>query len=582
MARTPYLIRRGNSWWTRIVVPPALRPLIEKNELTRALGPDRQAGMEEHYKAVAEFKAILSDAKRKHAAGAEILPYKPRPNGRATIRQIAAEFYANEIDAGDREAMARGARGEDGEIRDQFERAHMAMLSRIARGAASDEETIAIMAWAVDDLRARGQVAVEHGSDAYLKLARDLAGLQRDARLRVQEHGQGIYNGKPTHPLLTTPEPGPSDPLAHRCVSDDGKKTLMELLPKFLEQRQASGAIKREHAVSCRMFTEFLSEDMPIYRITKQVVVSYKDALLKTPAHAEKRFPGLTLPQAIEANAARHEAGRFPTLAAKTIRDKWLNRLHTILAWAERNAMIIDNPAHKVGVDVAENASVSRVPFTGADISRIFDPKHFLAEDEETRWAMLIALFAGLRPSEAAQLEVAKIHDIRGVLCFQVEGETKTPGSRRLVPVHPHLIALGIRDRLAELSIQHQPMFFPIWHSQGVQARVRAEEKAKKEGKVGTSLNQHFPKYLSKRVNVTYLPKVKVKTAFNDFYSFRHTFKTNLSLSGVEKATRDYLCGHRDSSAGSVYVHDVSVQRMKEAVDSLSFDGFDLAGLVQT
>lgn len=65
-----------------MVVPTALRPLIEKSELTLALGPDRQAGMDEHYKAVAEFKPILSDANRKHAAGAEILPYKPRPNAR--------------------------------------------------------------------------------------------------------------------------------------------------------------------------------------------------------------------------------------------------------------------------------------------------------------------------------------------------------------------------------------------------------------------------------------------------------------------------------------------------------------------
>ncbi len=165
---------------------------------------------------------------------------------------------------------------------------------------------------------------------------------------------------------------------------------------------------------------------------------------------------------------------------------------------------------------MAENTAVSRVPFTGADIARIFEPKHFLAEDEETRWAMLIALFAGLRPSEAAQLEVDRIHDVRGGLCFQIEGETKTPGSRRLVPVHPHLIALGIRDRLAKLSSQQKTMFFPVWHTQGVQARARAEAKAKAEGKVGTSLNQHFPKYLSKRVNVTYLPKVKVKTAFSE------------------------------------------------------------------
>jgi hypothetical protein len=43
------------------------------------------------------------------------------------------------------------------------------------------------------------------------------------------------------------------------------------------------------------------------------------------------------------------------------------------------------------------------------------------------------------------------------------------------------------------------------------------------------------------------------------------------------RPTRDYLCGHHDDSAGSVYVHDVSVEAMQAAIEKLHFDGFELA-----
>ena len=40
-----------------------------------------------------------------------------------------------------------------------------------------------------------------------------------------------------------------------------------------------------------------------------------------------------------------------------------------------------------------------------------------------------------------------------------------------------------------------------------------------------------------------------------------------------------YICGHSDQSAGAVYVHGVSIEAMKAAVESLHFDGLDLDAL---
>ena len=56
------------------------------------------------------------------------------------------------------------------------------------------------------------------------------------------------------------------------------------------------------------------------------------------------------------------------------------------------------------------------------------------------------------------------------------------------------------------------------------------------------------------------------------WHSPRHTLKTQLSRGGVDKATRDYLTGHVDGSAGAVYIHDVSVEAMANAIEKIAFD----------
>lgn len=90
------------------------------------------------------------------------------------------------------------------------------------------------------------------------------------------------------------------------------------------------------------------------------------------------------------------------------------------------------------------------------------------------------------------------------------------------------------------------------------------------------SLKHHFPKFIPKQFNDTYRKKIGLTDARKVFYSFRHTFKTGLAQAGVSKDIRDNLTGHADSSAGSVYVHDVSFVAMQEAIGKLRFDGIIL------
>jgi hypothetical protein len=54
------------------------------------------------------------------------------------------------------------------------------------------------------------------------------------------------------------------------------------------------------------------------------------------------------------------------------------------------------------------------------------------------------------------------------------------------------------------------------------------------------------------------------------------TTQIELKRAGVPRSMQDDLCGHADNSAGAGYVHGASVEAMKEAIEKLKFDGFEL------
>lgn len=344
---------------------------------------------------------------------------------------------------------------------------------------------------------------------------------------RAKERDAGNFDGKPSAPILNDPAPLPDDPVAARIISPDSTKPLREILRLFLSGRNASQSMANEHHVSARMFEEFLGEPKPVYKITRRDVRGYMKALQETPANYVKRFPGKTLPQAIKLNAERKTP--FDVLEPRTINNKWLSRLHAILAWCARNDVLPDNPALGVKLETKADSQPPRIPFDGGDLAKIFDPfKHPLGEAE---WAAILALFTGARPSELAQVRLNSIREERGVLMLKIEEETKNSGSQRIIPVHSQLIRLGFNHHVAALRKAGGTHFFPSWFKQGVNSKRNAEAKAKETG-IPITLNQHFPKFIPRRFNVTYLPRVGIMDDRKNFYSFRHTFKTGLAIAG--------------------------------------------------
>lgn len=397
-------------------------------------------------------------------------------------------------------------------------------------------------------------------SPGRMQLLRDLAAIELEVLAAIERRNQGLVGTiQPTHPLLNqepSPEPVPVHPRAKgRVMGPDSLKPLSELLVAFHAERRGRVAERttKEHQVAVRMLEEFLGGPRPVADITSADVRVYKKALMETPNRYAMRFPDLTLPEAIEANAARAEP--FPVLDAATINEKWLSHIRSVLTWCVGAGIIPDNPATGIKVDTGRgHREAPRVPFSNDDLGRIFGSKLFApgAAYGTHQWALLVALFSGARSSsEIARIRLEDIYEEQGVLVFHLADASKNERSKRLVPVHQSLIALGLPAYVDKLRKGGKTLLFPDWIP---------EDK----------INRWFLR--------TYRAEVGIHDQRKVFHSFRHSLKTALARAGVARDVSDLITGHQDQSVAGIYIHDkqtTMIGAMADGLNRVAFPAID-------
>ena len=149
-------------------------------------------------------------------------------------------------------------------------------------------------------------------------------------------------------------------------------------------------------------------------------------------------------------------------------------------------------------------------------------------------WCPLIGAYTGARREEIAGLSPSDIVDADGIPCFSIEDSElrriKNLSSRRLIPIHSHLINLGFLDHVQKARNAKQNSLFPDLYEAGNDAFGR---------KVGRRMRQIVDQELG--ADGTKL----------SFHSLRHYVQNELDHAGVEdKVVRD-LIGHEGKD-----VHD--------------------------
>jgi integrase len=200
--------------------------------------------------------------------------------------------------------------------------------------------------------------------------------------------------------------------------------------------------------------------------------------------------------------------------------------------------------------------------FTLAQIQSLYTPEALGQLSEGARWGALIGLHTGARVSEVGQLALADFTTVDGLPCFSItddgEGQSvKTDASKRTLPIHPDLIALGLMERVEALRQAGERRLFP-------RIKVGAVNGA------GQWLSKAFTRHIEA------IKIEKPEKGKHGFHSLRKNVVQGLQDLKVPAEVRAAYVGHEiDDEHHATYSRKPTVTEMHDAIGGLSW-GLDL------
>ncbi|AKR55116.1 Integrase [Devosia sp. H5989] len=183
-------------------------------------------------------------------------------------------------------------------------------------------------------------------------------------------------------------------------------------------------------------------------------------------------------------------------------------------------------------------------------------------------WGFPIALLHGMRREEFAQLRVRHVRLIDGIWVFDLHArdlKLKNGPSRRYVPLHSWLLALGFVEAMVEGRDLNERLFPDL-------------ADAGESDKFGDALGKRFARVLED-LSIVVMRKNNTESD-GAYHPLRHRFITDLLTAGVREGVVDYLSGHssgareRERERGragerSRYTEDPPIAELKEAIERL-------------
>ncbi|WP_339614259.1 site-specific integrase [uncultured Parvibaculum sp.] len=332
-------------------------------------------------------------------------------------------------------------------------------------------------------------------------------------------------------------------------------RRLSELLPRFVEAQRGEewrGQTERQNMKTYQMFMEVCG-DLPVDAYnSKDHVVPFLEVLRRLPATHGKspKDKELTLEQII-ARADKEGAQR---LSQKT-RNRHKAALGSLFEWLIKRAREREepNPAHGVRTGSRggkRSKAAKRQVWEGDKLRALFSGPAHKGSHEFFRarpgphlikdayyWLPLLGLYHGARLGELAQLQVEDVREVQGVWCLDINDldlkHLKNEQSRRLVPIHPRILALGFLDHAREVALEKGDRVFPELKLGG------ADDKAS---------------YDFTRKFGAYRRGIGVYERWLDFHSLRHTFISKLADKSVPDITIATIAGHAGVTQTAHYV----------------------------
>lgn len=402
--------------------------------------------------------------------------------------------------------------------------------------------------------------------------------------------GDAVLEPLPLLPTSTT-APAPTKNIAG--ANPPTCPLFSALCEEFIQERKLTQGTLRTYRVALKDFVETCG-DLPIDTYTRAHVRQYREAVQRKPQRLPRQMDAWTLPRVLRWVKAEEAKGRkFTFLTPKTINDGRLAAVAGVFKYALRCGFreAQGNPVEGMGIMIQQSKSriPTRLPYTEKDIMDIVNtsilfgrgnvgrrptgwkkgqkggdsPETIRCSFRDYRLFFLLALLTGARMEELAHLTLDDVQERQGILCLSIhedEGHTiKTKSAQRLVPVHPHLLALGFKEHVEALRALKEKYLLPTFPTSSQRKR-------------GDTFGRWWRKFT---VEVLGEERSDKKT----FHSLRHTFKNHGINSGVSKAYLDEIQGHAENSVSANYaldadgMHYTQAVLAKEAMEKMDFWG---------
>ncbi len=300
--------------------------------------------------------------------------------------------------------------------------------------------------------------------------------------------------------------------------------TVETIKSKLLAAKKSDGVTDKSLAgykLTLDLAMEVFGANRPIESITPEDCREYRDKLSQLPPNAKKKYPTLTLIEAIEKRSKDNTASLSPTSVSGNLKN-----LRAFFNFAINEGLITKNPATALKVIKPKYHidAEKRIPFSDNDLQKVFaTPIYTGCIDDEHNynkigtqqprrhrfWVPLISLYTGMRLNEICQLFVEDIECIDDIDVIQIRIDKeeikslKTKQSMRTIPIHDKLVKIGFLDYVENIRRQGHRELFP-----------HLTKSAR------NSSSDNFSKWFDR-----FLKSSNIKKRGLCFHSFRHRFR---------------------------------------------------------
>jgi integrase len=535
-------------YYSRLLVPSDVRPLLGRREIKKSLR-------------ASSYKDAKVLAARWEGRFAELFTYLRQHRSHMKpeqIKRLVQHYVSSSLEEG--EAARVNSSNVDDDARDNASMAITDMLEEAeSQLIINDFRKIAAEA---DELLSSHKLTLLKASEGYRRLCRELLKAKQVVLKAELDRMDGKYWTPDAAEYSVRPVThSPTD------LSFEQPRLFSEALRDYFQHyKHRDKRTNKEKGILFTRFVESIGGDKPLHDITKAACVQFREHYSKLPKRISNTLRGKSVPEilvAIEGVECLRVTRRTVNLA--------LDDLRHFFSWAIKHDLFTGkNPVDGIAYEGVKKKSYE--PFTDEDLRRLFGSDAFMEQREgkypERYWLLLILLYTGARREEIAQLGVADVkQEPQGegqqeapwyfdITADEEEGgkSLKNAFSKRRVPVHSHLIALGLLDYRERRNNEGSVLLFP------------PSPKVKGRPTPGDAVGKWFH-----RVRLAH-----GVTGRKPLHSFRHTLVTRLAAAGVPQDIREILVGHAsDTVHGQTYVHreGIPLALLRSHLEKLDFSG---------